>query len=372
MRFKKMHIGLIVIALCLILGSVQIMPKEAKATAGVQYYYSFEDNEYSGKTSYPSVTTSYQATEYKWNNQHPWNTIEFQKWNIESTGNFINSIGLQGTAQAPFRQPTYARDGTYSLRLWDNVGTPDPNGIHATDTADRSQFQLIPDGQDGFHHLNEFYVGFSMKIPLPTLDPYDHFALNEDGQWVLLYNLHTYPGEASFSINLASATSNSVTSTDVLLKGTAWTLNCKDASQNNCKNTKKEALFTSRMTRGVWYDFLIQTRMSDRDVPSPIAGHVYVRMKRADEKWDTNPNDGVDQYGHMVFSYTGPVGYAVLDPSDVRYYPFINIYRSQHPFPQSGSDHTRDNKHVIYVDEVRVGTDGGGGPGAVIVPGSFK
>ena len=126
-----------------------------------------------------------------------------------------------------------------------------------------------------------------------------------------------------------------------------------DTCKDYCANQKNEAFFNTRMTRGVWYDFIIQSKMSDRSDPT-TTGYVYVRMKREDQQWDP---DNDDDYDHMVYQYKGPVGWATGDDLTPRYYPFINIYRSQHDRPQNSSEHLRDNKHLIDVDEIRVGTD---------------
>jgi|GEM_PF-1844501 len=354
MRFKKMHIVLMVIALCLVLGSVQMAPKEAKATAGVQYYYSFESSaghHYGGELYAPSSFVTYEEKKFTWNGQHPVNYVEYRQWDLEDSGNFINMIGLQGTAKKPQRIQGSARNGTYSFRLWDNVGSPysdpDINVVHANDTADRSQVSLIPSGQDGFKQGSEYYIGFSMKIPVPT-DSYplpDHFASSE-GQWVSLFHLHADPwgGKAPFAIYVATG-ANDVTSTEVRLKGSSEKLTC--TSSGSCPVTLDDTKFSRTMERGVWYDFIVQVRMGQ---------YVYVQMKKHDESWS---NNGLT-YGRQVYQYVGPLGYSSsLDTSSVRYFPMLDIYRGQYPVPQNDSQHNRDRKHVIYIDEVRVGTENG-------------
>jgi len=357
MRFKKMHIGLMVIAFSLVLGSALNTLPEVKAGTGLQYHYGFESGYYTGtawNTTYGSSPVT-NINNQKWNNLDGWGEDEL--------------IEVSGTGQNPalVTPPgTGSRVGSKSFSLIDAKGNPPTNRPisypsagtkdHTNDISDRVQFSLIPEGEPGFTQGNEFYLGFSVMIPKYD-DNYlaDPFDSNSGDQWIQLFTMHTRPGNSAFVIAVAV---NGVSNNNVQLKAQSYTLTCLDGDQ--CPHTDGDWKWFKDsnnnyvpMERGVWYDFLIQAKMGS---------YIYVKMKRKDESWKVGSNN----YAHDVYSYSGKIGFddSKVDTSQVSYLPKITLYRDKYV----SSGNYRSRTHTMYIDEVRVGTDGGGWPAAVVVP----
>jgi len=356
MRFKKMHIGLMVIALSLVLGSALSTLPEVKANPGgdLLYYYNFEHGYNTGVASDNSYGTPLTHI-----NSQIWNNLDY----YDSTLN--NLVEVSGTGFTPvLSDDSPERNGKRSFELYDKDGLPwsravtDANGIfirnqdHSNDVSDRVQLSLIPMGKDGFHHGSEFDIGFSMLIPPVAEDKFgdryaDSFAPIEipgaDSQWIQLFTMHTYPGSTAFTINVGSA-SGSVTFDEVQMKIGAYQLtDWYDPS----RETLDDSQFSQKMIRGIWYDFLIQ---------GSVGANLSVKMKKSTESW----SEGGNPYGHEVYSYTGPYGWHLASTENVRYYPKITLYRGK--YVTSGNDRAR--RHAIWIDEVRVGTSQ-----AAVIPG---